>query len=97
MEITVTMVKFSFDKVAMEKRTEKAQLFLCGDRLKPIKIWIPLNKMEMKEDGEKPTMNVIMIPKWLFMKTDLPFYTDTKEYVVKLEVNDVFYLISDSK
>lgn len=89
MEISTTMVRFSYFKEAMEKKTEKAQLFLCGDRRNPEKVWIPLNKLEIKDDEERPGYNEVVMPKWLFMKSCLPFYTDPEEFIVTTEVKDV--------
>lgn len=89
MTISTTMVRFSYPKEAMEKRTEKAQLFLCGDRRKPEKVWVPLNKLEIKDDEERPGYNVVVMPKWIFMKGSLPLYTDPEEFIVTTEVKDV--------
>lgn len=89
MEISTTMVRFSYFKEAMEKRTDKAQLFLCGSRKNPVKVWVPLNKLEVKDDEERSDMNVVTMPKWLFMKTELPFYADAEEFIVKTEVQDL--------
>lgn len=89
MTISTTMVRFSYHKVAMEKKTKKAQLFLCGDTEQPVKVWIPLDKLAVKDDRENPVMNIVTMPKWLFMKTELPFYTDPKEFIVRTEVNDL--------
>lgn len=86
MEITTTMVRFRYFKEAMEKKTSKAQLFLCGDRANPVKVWVPLSKCEIKEDEEDSNYNVVVMPKWLFLKGDLPYYTDPEEFVVTSEV-----------
>lgn len=89
MEISTTMVKFFFFKEDMKKKTEKAQLFLCGDKKKPVKVWVPLKKLEVRENEERPEYNVVVMPKWVWGKTELPFYTDPVEFIVKTEVNNL--------
>lgn len=85
MEITTTMVRFRFKKDKMEKQTDKAQLFLCGFKDNPTKVWVPLCKCEITEDEDKD-YNVVIMPKWLYMKGDLPYYSDAEEFVVTSEV-----------
>ena len=84
MEITTTMVRFPFYKGAMEKKTEKAQLFLCGETDAPVKIWVPLNKMEVKPLDDE--FNEVIMPKWIYMKGELPLYTNAEEFIVKSEI-----------
>ena len=88
MEITTTMVRFRFFKEAMEKKTDKAQLFLLGDKSNPTKVWVPLNKCEIKDDEEDADYKVITMPKWLYLKSDLPYFTDPVEFVVKSEITE---------
>ena len=86
MEITTTMVRFRFIKKAMEKRTNRAQLFLCGNIEQPAeRVWEPLSKCEITEDDD-PNYNVIMMPKWCYLKSALPYYSDAEEFVVTSEV-----------
>ena len=85
MEITTTMVRFRFLKEAMKKRTDKAQLFLLADNQK---VWVPLNKCEIKEDEEDSNYNVVTMPKWLYLKGDLPYFTDPVEFVVTSEITE---------
>lgn len=85
MEIKTTMVRFRFPKKAMEKITDKARLFKCGDD----KVWIPLVKLEVKPDPISPeTHNECIVPKWVYMKTDLPFYTDSEEFIVTTVIDE---------
>lgn len=70
------MISFSFFKEAMETRTNKAQLILLGDRRNPIKVWLPLSQIEVKDDPERPGYNVVTLPLWLYAKTDLPDFTE---------------------
>lgn len=83
MEITTTMVRFRFAKEAMTKKTDKAQLFLCGNTENPTKVWVPLTKLQVKEDEEDVNNNVVTMPKWLFLKTDLVLFVQYNEFVVK--------------
>ena len=84
MEITTTMVRFRFPKAMMVKRTEKAQLFICEKDGAKAKVWVPLSKLEVKEADEKD--NEVVMAKWLYMKGELPLYTDAKEFMVTSEV-----------
>lgn len=83
MEITTTMVRFRFAKEAMTKKTDKAQLFLCGNVENPTKVWVPLTKLEVEDDKEDAKYNVVTMPKWLFLKTDLVLFIQYNEFVVK--------------
>ncbi len=86
MEITTTMVRFRYPKDAMKKRTDKAQLFLCGNRQNPVKVWVPLNKLEVTPDDEDDRYNEVVMPKWLYLKGDLPFYSEAEEFMVTSQV-----------
>lgn len=89
MKITTTMVSFLFPKADMVKRTDKAQLFRCKDGEHKAKIWVPLSKLEMKDDDADPTLCVVTMAKWLFMKTDfLMFVNNPSEFVVESEVTE---------
>ncbi len=86
MEITTTMVRFRYPKKDMEKKTSRAQLFLCGNCDNFEKVWVPLNKCEIREDKEDDRYNIVVMPKWLYMKGSLPYYSDAEEFVVTSEV-----------
>ena len=74
MEIRTTMVRFSVPNKVIEKRTDKAILFCFNDD----KIWIPCNKLCLSEAADNTTE--LIMPKWLYMKTNLPLYTTTVEF-----------------
>lgn len=88
MEITTTMVRFRYFKEAMQKRTEKAQLILCGSRQNPEKVWVPLSKIEVTDYDEDPNYNMVVMPRWLFQKTVLPLYTDPEEFQITSSVDE---------
>lgn len=66
--------------------TDKARLFVCGENTK---VWIPLVKLFVKPDPEDPDRyNECVTPKWVYMKTELPYYTEPSEFVVTSTVNE---------
>lgn len=81
MEIRTTMVRFNISNEQIEKQTDKALLF-CFDN---DKIWIPLNKLCVTTtyDGTE-----IIMPKWLYMKTNLPLYTVVSEFCLSQNIDD---------
>lgn len=86
METVTTMVRFRFPKDKMTKRTKKAQLFECGLESSE-KIWIPLKKMEV-DANLSDTQNIVVMPRWLWMKTNLPLYSEEEEqFEVKTEIS----------
>jgi hypothetical protein len=68
-------VVFDFFKEAMTVETESGRLILCGDRRKPIKVWLP-KKLIQVSDSERPDMYTVKMPLWLFNRTPLCNYTD---------------------
>ncbi len=80
MEITTTMIHFTLPKAAMATSTEKAQLFVFHGENGTSKVWVPLTKFEVREKNEM-TVEVAMA-KWLYMKSDLPIYTQPHEFIV---------------
>lgn len=86
MVIRTTMVRFRFPKEAMKKQTDKAQLFVCGEKEK---VWVPLVKLSVKDDEDNPAIfNECVMPKWVYMKSVLPFYTDCEEFVVTTTIEE---------
>lgn len=70
------MVVFDFFKEAMTVETETGRLILCGDRRKPLKVWLPKKFLTVSENSERPTMLSVKMPLWLFMRTPLCEFTD---------------------
>lgn len=70
------IVVFDFFKEAMTVETESGRLILCGDRRKPLKVWLPKKFLEVSKNPERPTMLTVKMPLWLFMRTPLCEYTD---------------------
>ena len=80
MEVTTTMVRFTFPKAKMTIKTDKAQLFLCDDGIRKTRIWMPLSKFETFDYDNK--VCEIVMAKWLFMKSDLPIYVQPEEFII---------------
>ena len=75
MEIKTTMVKFNVPVRQMMKKTENAILFeLDGD-----KVWIPNKKISVKP-SENSNFNEVVMPRWVFLKTNLPLYFKAEEF-----------------
>lgn len=74
MELKTTMVRFNVPKKQMEKETENAVLFNIGGD----KVWIPKKKMFIKPDNDN--FNEVIMPRWVFLKTNLPLYFKTEEF-----------------
>lgn len=65
-------VQFSFFKVALDVKTEKAQLIKCGPVANPICVWLPLSQITVVDDVERgPDYVLVTLPEWLFAKTQL--------------------------
>lgn len=87
MEIQTTMMRFRFRSDKMEK-SDKAHLLICGDGTE--RIWIPFTKAEVMPDPQSDAYCIVVMPKWLYMKTNLPFFTPDAEeftYTHKYEIN----------
>ncbi len=71
----------------MEVKTEDAQMFLCpkGEH-EDVKIWVPFKKLCIRETKKNPNMNEVVMPKWLFYKTELTLYVSHSEFVVTTEI-----------
>lgn len=81
MEIRTTMVRFNVLNEQIEKRTDKALLFYFDND----KIWIPLNKLCITTAYNETE---IIMPKWLYMKTNLPLYTIVTEFCLQQDIDD---------
>ena len=86
MEITTTMVRFLFPKCDMVKRTDKAQLLRCKGEQGKTKVWLPLSKIEVKDNALDANLSEITMAKWLFLKTELPMFVKYDEFIVKSEI-----------
>ena len=69
------MVVFDFFKEAMTVETESGRLILCGDRRKPIKVWLPKKLIQVSDSAERPDMYMVKMPLWLFNRTPLRNFT----------------------
>lgn len=80
MEVKTTIVKFSLPKQWCEIKTEDSQLICVTspDSKKEERIWLPLSKFNY-EKSENDNEVKFSMPKWLFFKTNLPFYVLTRE------------------
>lgn len=65
------MAVFDFFKEAMTVETETGRLILCGDRRKPIKVWLPKKFIQVSDSAERPDMYTVKMPMWLFNRTPL--------------------------
>ena len=68
-------VVFDYFKEAMTVETESGRLILCGDRRKPLKVWLPKRFLEVSENPERKTMLTVKMPFWLFNRTPLRNFT----------------------
>lgn len=84
MELKTTMVRFNVPKKRMLKSTEHATLFDLGDD----KIWIPHKKMIVNNDSNS-NFNEVVMPRWVFLKTNLPLHFKPEEFNHVLEVNQL--------
>lgn len=69
-------VQFSFFKAAMDVQTEKGQLVKCGPVANPIKVWLPKSRIRVEDDPEREGYNLVTLPEWLYLRTELPEYTE---------------------
>jgi hypothetical protein len=75
MELKTTMVRFNVPKKQMLKRTDNAILFdIEGD-----KTWIP-NKKILVKPSDNENFNEITMPRWVYLKTNLPLYFKAEEF-----------------
>jgi hypothetical protein len=75
MELKTTLVKLKIPKSQMLKSTDNA--FLID--LKDDKVWIPKKKMNVIPlDNED--FNEVTMPRWVFIKTNLPLYFEATEF-----------------
>lgn len=84
MELKTTMVRFYVPKKQMLKSTESAMLFDLEDD----KIWIPHKKMIVKNDADS-NFNEVIMPRWVFLKTNLPLHFKQDEFIHTLEINQL--------
>lgn len=76
MEIRTTIVRFNISKKQVQKQTDNA---VCFDLAKDCKVWIPLKKMNLKPTDNENFLTVEM-PRWVFLKTDLPMYFEPESF-----------------
>lgn len=84
MELKTTMVRFDVPKKQMMKRTDNAVLFDLG---KSDKVWIPNKKCIIKSTDDE-NFNEVIMPKWVFLKTNLPLYFKPQEFDHVTEINE---------
>ena len=75
MELKTTLVKFKVPKTQMMKRTDNAILIDLGSD----KVWIPWKKLNV-QPSEDETFNEVTMPRWVFIKTNLPLYFQATEF-----------------
>lgn len=75
MEIKITLVRFTVARKQMEKKSNDAVCFEINNE----KIWIPFKKLNIYPTDSEDFFEIVM-PRWLFMKTNLPTYFTTKEF-----------------
>lgn len=75
MELKTTLVKLKVPKSQMTKSTDNAFLIDLGND----KVWIPKRKMNVKP-SEDEEFNEVTMPRWVFIKTNLPLYFEAKEF-----------------
>lgn len=83
MELKTTLVKFNVAKRQMIRRTDNALMFDLGDD----RVWIPHKKMIVK-DSDNENFNQVIMPRWVFLKTNLPLYFKAEEFDHIVEVNE---------
>lgn len=83
MELKTTMVRFNVPKKQMMKSTDNAILFELGDD----RVWIPRKKCIIKP-SDNENFNEVIMPRWVFLKTNLPLYFKAEEFD---HVTDVVY------
>ena len=74
------MVRFRFFKEAMDVSTKKAQLIKVGKVSCPNDVWVPKSQVKISEEKEDERYMVIEMPEWLYVRTELPNYTDPEFY-----------------
>ena len=70
------MVRFRFFKEAMGVSTKKALLIKVGPVKCPFEVLVPKSQVKVEADKEDDRYNVITMPEWLYLRTELPNYTD---------------------
>lgn len=83
MELKTTLVRFSVPNRQIEKKTEHA---VCFDLIGGDKVWIPLKKVNIKP-SDNENFSTIEMPKWVFLKTNLPMHFDPENFDYVTEYN----------
>lgn len=69
-------VRFRFFKAAMDVQTPKAWLIKLGNVSSPIEVWVPKSRVTVEDDPEDDGYYVVTMPEWLYLRTELPEYTE---------------------
>ena len=48
----------------------------CGPVENPIKVWLPKSRIRVEDDPEREGYNLVTLPEWLYLRTELPEYTE---------------------
>ena len=75
MEIKTTLVRFTVSRKQVEKRTENA---ICFD-INNDRVWIPFKKVNVYPTDSEDFLEIVM-PRWVFVKTNLPLYFKADEF-----------------
>ena len=80
MEIKTTLVRFIVARKQIEKETVNALCFEIGTE----KIWIPFKKLNVYPTDDDNFLEIVM-PRWVFLKTNLPLYFKPEEFDYTVE------------
>lgn len=80
MEIKTTLVRFTVAKKQIEKKSENALCFEIGNE----KVWIPFKKLNVYPTENENFVQIVM-PRWVFIKTNLPSYFNPEEFDYTVE------------
>lgn len=75
MEIRTTLVRFTVAKKQIEKKSENALCFEIGNE----RVWIPFKKLNVYPTDDENFFQIVM-PRWVFVKTNLPMYFKPEEF-----------------
>ena len=67
-----SFVCLKFNRQDMTKETKDYRRILCGNRLRPLEVWLPKKIIEVSECPETPSLLSVKMPRWLFRRT--PFF-----------------------
>lgn len=87
MEITTTMFRFSVKKTCMTNKSDKAIQICESEADNALNEWVPLKKIDWVEDKSFPEFFDVIMPKWVFMKGNLPkFIKGAIEFIYRIEI-----------